>query len=54
MDAKISSVYMLHTRDSLQTSGHMQTENEGMEKKNYSMQMKESWSSNTYIRQNRL
>ena len=46
---------MLFTRDSLQTQGHIQTESEGMEKNIPSKwKSKESWSSSTHIRQNRL
>ena len=32
MDTKTRPIYMLSTRDPLQTYGHIQTENEGMEK----------------------
>ena len=32
MDTKTRPVYMLSTRDPLQTKGHIQTESEGMEK----------------------
>ena len=32
MDTKTRPVYMLSTRDPLQTCGHIQTESEGMEK----------------------
>ena len=55
MDTKTRLVYMLPTRDPLQTQGHMQTETEGMEKDLPCKQKsKESWSNNTHIRQNRL
>ena len=46
---------MLPTRDPLQTQGHIETESEGMEK--YipcKWKSKESWSSNSHIRKNRL
>ena len=46
--------YMLSTRNSLQTSRHIQIESETMEK--YTpcrWEAKESWSSNPHIRQNR-
>ena len=48
-------VCMLSTRDPLQTKGHIQTESEGTE--NYipcKWKSKESWSSNSHIRQNGL
>ena len=46
---------MLSTRDSLQTWGHIHTESDGMEKDiPCKWKSKESWSSNTHIRQNRL
>ena len=32
MDTKTRPIYMLSTRDPLQTSGHIQAESEGMEK----------------------
>ena len=32
MDTKIRPIYMLSTRDPLQTEGHIQAESEGMEK----------------------
>ena len=32
MDRKTRTVYMLFTRDLLQTSGHIKTESEGLEK----------------------
>ena len=45
-------IYMLSTRDSLQIQGHIQTESEGMEKAiPCKWKSKESWSSNTHIRQ---
>ena len=47
--------YMLSTRDPLQIQGHIHTESEGMEKDiPCKWKLKESWGSNTYIRQNRL
>ena len=47
--------YMLSTRDPLQTYGHIPTESEGMEKDiPCKRKSKESWSSNSHIRQNRL
>ena len=46
---------MLSTRDPLQIQGHIHTENEGMEKDiPCKWKLKESWGSNTYVRQNRL
>ena len=55
MDTKTRPVYMLSTRDPLQTEGHIQTESEGMEKDiPYKWKSKEGWSSNSHIRQNRL
>lgn len=52
---KKRSIYMLSTRDPLQIWGHIQTESEGMEKGiPCTQKSKESWSSNTNIRQNRL
>ena len=48
-------VYMMSIRDPLQTYGHIQTESEGMEKDiPCKWKSKESWSSNSHIRQNRL
>ena len=38
MDTKTRSVYMMPTKDPLQTYGHIQTESEGM-KKDISMQI---------------
>ena len=54
MAMKTRPVYMLSTRNSLQTTRHMQTESERMEK--YvpcKWEAKESWSSNPHVRQNR-
>ena len=49
------STYMLRTSDSLQMKGYIQTESEGTEKDIPSKwKPKESWSTYTYIRQNRL
>ena len=51
---KTRPIYMLHTRNPLQASRHIQTESEKME--NYipcKQEAKESWSSNPHIRQNR-
>ena len=48
-------VHMLSTRDPLQTKGHKETESEGTEKDiPCKWKSKESWSSNTHIRQNSL
>ena len=55
MDTKTRPVYMLSTRDSLETYGHIQTETEGMEKDiPHKWKSKESWSSNSHMRQSRL
>ena len=55
MDAKASPVYMLFTGDPLKAQGYMQTEIEGMEKVILcKWKSKESWNSNTHIRQTRL
>ena len=55
MDTKRRPVYMLSTRDTLQTLGHIQTESEGMEKDiPCKWKSKESWSNNSHIRQNRV
>ena len=55
MDTKIRPVYILSTRDPLQTQGHMQTESEGMEKDTpCKWKSKEIWSSNSHMRNNRL
>ena len=44
-------IYMLSTRDPLQTYGHIETESERMEKGiPCKWKSKESWSSNTHIR----
>ena len=46
--------YILSTRNPLQTSRHILTESERMEKYiPYKWEAKESWSSNPHIRQNR-
>ena len=55
MDTRTRPVYMLSTRDPLQTEGHIQTESEEMEKDiPCKWKSKESWSSNSHIRQKRL
>ena len=55
MDTKIRPIYMLSTRDPFQVQGNIQTEREGMEKGiPCKWKSKESWSSDTHIRQNRL
>ena len=55
MDTKTRPLYMLSTRDPPQNKGHIQTESEGLEKYiSFKWGPKESKSSNTYIRQNRL
>ena len=55
MNTKQDSLYMLSTRDPFQVWGNIQTENEGTEKGiPCKCKSKESWSSNTHIRQNRL
>ena len=55
MDTKTRPVYMLSTRDPLQTEGHIQTEREGMEKDIPCKWIsKKSWSSNSHVRQNRV
>ena len=55
MDTKTRPIYMLPTRDPLQSYGHIRTESEGMEKDiPCTWKSKESWSSNTHIRKNRL
>ena len=54
MDTQTRPIPMLSTRDPLQTWEHIQTESEGMEKDiPYKWKSKESWSSNSHIRQNR-
>ena len=51
MDTKKRSVYMLSTRDPLQTQGHIQTESEKLEKDIPSKwKSNESWRSNSHIR----
>ena len=48
MVTKTRPIYMLSTRDPLQTKGHIQTESEGMEKDiPHKWKSKETWSSNT-------
>ena len=55
MDSKTRPIYMLSTRDPPQTKGHIQTESEGMEKDiPCKWKLKQSWSSNTHIKQDRL
>jgi len=55
MDMKMRPVYMLLTTDPFQTQGHTQHESEEMEKDNpCKWKLKESWSSNSHIRQKRL
>ena len=52
MDTETRPVYMLSTRDPLQIQRHIQTESEGMEEGiPCKWKSKESWSSNTHIRQ---
>ena len=49
------TIYKLSIRDPLQTQGHIQTESEEMEKGFLcKWKPKESWISNTQIRQNKL
>ena len=49
MDTKTRPLYMLSTRDPLQTEGHIQAENERLEKDILcKWNSKESWSSNSY------
>ena len=58
---KTRPTYMMSTRDPLQFQGHTQIESEKKKKESENMEenipckqkSKESWSSNTYIRQNR-
>ena len=54
IDTKTKPMYILSTRDPLQTQGCIQTEDEGIEKENIprKQRSKESWNINTYIRQN--
>ena len=48
---KARPIYMVSTRDPLQTKGHIQTESEGIEKDiPCTWKSKERWSSNTHIR----
>ena len=52
---KTRPLHILSTRDPLETYGHIQTESEGMEKDTpCKWKSKESWSSNSHIRRNRL
>lgn len=52
MDEKIRPIKMLSTRDSLQDERYRKTESERMEKVfNTNENKKESWGSNTYIRE---
>ena len=53
MDTKVRPIYVLTTRDPHQFQGHIQTENEGMEK-NIPCKWKSKESKNTHTRQNRL
>ena len=54
-DTKTRPLYMLSTRDPPQNKGHIQTESEGVEKDtSCKWRPKESRSSNTHIRLNRL
>ena len=55
MDTKTRPLYMLSTRDPPQNKGHIQTESEGLVKDiPHKQRPKESRSSNTHIRSNRL
>ena len=55
MDKKTQSTKMLPTRDPPQNKRYTQAESEGVEENIPSKQtQKESWASNSYIRQNRL
>ena len=55
MDTKTRSLHMLPTRDPPQNRGHIQTESEGPKKDTaHKQRPKESRSSNTHIRLNRL
>lgn len=55
MDTKTRPIYMLFTRDPFQTEGHIQTQSERTEEDiTCKWKSKESKSSNTHIRQNRL
>ena len=50
-DTKTRPIYMLSTRDPLQTWGHIQTDSEGMVKDiPCKWKFKKSWSSNTHMR----
>ena len=51
MDTKPRSIYMLSTRDPLQTYGHIQTESEGIKKDiPCKWKSKETWNSNSRTR----
>ena len=53
MDTKSRPIHMLSTRDPLQTQEHRENESEEMEKViPCKWKTKESWSSNSHIRQN--
>ena len=55
MNKKAKTMYKLSTRDPHQIQRNIQTEGDGMEKGILcKWKSKESWSSNTHIRQNRL
>ena len=55
MNTNTRPLYMLSTRDAPQNKGHRQTESEGLEKDiSCKWRPKESQSSNTHIRLNRL
>ena len=55
MDTKTRPIYMLSTRDTLQTQGHIETESERIEKDiPCKWKSNESWSSNSHITENRL
>ena len=54
MDTKTRPIYMLSTRDPLQSQGHIQTESEWMEKDiPCKWKSKESQIGNSHIRENR-
>ena len=54
MDTKTRPIYMLSTRDPLQTKGHIQSESEGIEKDiPWKWKTKQSLSSSSQIRKNR-
>ena len=59
MDTKIRAIYMLFTRDPSQILGHLQVRGskrigKGTSSNQNQRKSKESWISNTHIRQNRL